>query len=123
MISLPDYLSELAANFYPELEQDAAINFYATYYPLINFGDFPTVTADVRSAPLNRMAGEILGLKFLPPKPTFKPTAPPVTNAPHVCIAVQTSNARKCWFALLYKLPRQLRAGIIRTVGKLLSII
>ena len=97
VISLPDYLSELAANFYPELEQDAAINFYATYYPLINFGDFPTVTADVRSAPLNRMAGEILGLKIIPPKPTFKPTLPKLFKEPYVCIGVQASTPTKGW--------------------------
>ena len=96
-ISLPEFLSELAANFYPELEQDAAINFYATYYPLINFGDFPTVPADIRSAPLNRMAGEILGLKIIPPKPTFKPTLPKLFKEPYVCIGVQASTPTKGW--------------------------
>lgn len=97
VISLPEFLSELAANFYPELEQDAAINFYATYYPLINFGDFPTVPADIRSAPLNRLAGEILGLKIIPPKPTFKPTLPKLFKEPYVCIGVQASTPTKGW--------------------------
>ena len=96
-IFLPDYLSELAANFYPELKQNAAINFYATYYPLINFGDFPTVPVDIRNAPLNRVAGVILGINFLPPKPIFKPTLPRIFSAPYVCIGVQASTTTKGW--------------------------
>ena len=99
VISLPDYLSELAANFYPELAQVNEINFktYATYYPVMNFGDFPTVPADIRNAPLNRLAGEILGLKTLPPKPTFKPTLPRIFSEPYVCIGVQASTPTKGW--------------------------
>ena len=97
VISLPEYLRELAANFYPKLEQDGATNFYATYYPLINFGDFPTIPADIRNAPLNRLAGEILGLKNLPPKPIFKPTLPKLFAAPYVCIGVQASTPTKGW--------------------------
>lgn len=99
VISMPDYLRELAANLYPALEQIDAITpeTYATYPVVMNFGDFPTVPADIRNAPLNRLAGAILGLSSLPPKPTFKPTLPPVTSAPYVCIGVQASFPIKGW--------------------------
>ena len=99
VISLPDYLRELAKNFYPALEQidDLTSETYATYPIMMNFGDFPTIPADIRSAPLNRVAGAILGLNILPPKPTFKPTMPPVTNEPYVCIGVQASTPIKGW--------------------------
>ena len=99
VISMPNYLRELAANFYPALEQiDAVTNeTYATYPVTMNFGDFPTIPADIRSAPLNRVAGAILGLNTLPPKPTFKPTMPPVTREPYVCIGVQASTTIKSW--------------------------
>ena len=99
VISLPEYLRGLAENFYPAIEQveSPPPETYATYYPLINFGDFPIVPADVRNAPLSHMAGAILGISALPPKPTFKPTAPPITREPYVCIAVQASNPTKGW--------------------------
>ncbi len=98
-ISLPEYLRGLAKNFYPELAQVDDINFetYATYYPQMNFGDFPTVPADIRNAPLNRLAGEILGIKNLPPRPIFKPTSPRICAEPYVCIGVQASNPTKGW--------------------------
>ena len=38
-----------------------------------------------------------MGLNILPPKPTFKPTALPVTRDPYVCIAVQSSGTVKGW--------------------------
>ncbi len=99
VISLPDYLRGLAENFYPALEQIDAVTSetYATYPVTMNFGDFPTIPADIRSAPLNRVAGAILGLNTLPPKPTFKPTMPPIIREPYVCIAVQASTPIKGW--------------------------
>jgi len=99
VITVPTYLADLAANLYPELEQvaTAPAETYATFYPVMNYGDFPTVPADTRSAPLERMAGVILGLNAVAPKPTFKPTAAPVTRDPYVCIAVQASSATKGW--------------------------
>ena len=99
VISMPDYLRELAANLYPALEQVDAVTSetYATYPVMMNYGDFPTVPADIRSAPLNRLAGAILGLSTVPNKPTFKPTMPPVTNDPYVCIGVQASFPIKGW--------------------------
>ena len=99
VISLPERLSKLAANLYPVLEQvtDIPSETYATYYPTMNYGDFPTVPADTRSAPLNRIAGAILGIKTIPAKPTFKPTMPPVVSDPYVCIGVQASSPTKGW--------------------------
>lgn len=97
-ISLPKFLSEFAANLYPELPQiENSPEIYATYFPMMNFGDFPTVPADIRSAPLNRMAGAILGLKILPQKPIFKPTMPKISSKPYVCIGVQASTPIKGW--------------------------
>ena len=99
VISLPDYLSELAKNFYPALAQVDEINFrtYATYYPMMNFGDFPTVPADIRNTSLSRIANAILGLNILPAKPIFKPTAQRFCVEPYVCIGIQASTPRKGW--------------------------
>ncbi|MBQ7454173.1 MAG: autotransporter strand-loop-strand O-heptosyltransferase [Selenomonadaceae bacterium] len=99
LINLPEHMRELAANFYPDLEQvdEAPPELYAAYRLKMNFGDFPIVPADLRSAPLNRVAGAILGLTSLPSKPTFTPTAPKIFSEPYVCIAVQASSAIKGW--------------------------
>ena len=99
LINLPEYLRELTANFYPALEQveDIPPETYASYHLLMNFGDFPTVPADIRSNPTNRLAGAILGVNVLPPKPTFKPTKPRQIAEPYVCIGVQASVAVKGW--------------------------
>ena len=92
-------LKEFAAHVYPQIEQVDAVTFdnYATFYPLVIFGDFQTVPSELRNEPIERIGSAIFGIDFLPDKPTFKPTAPPVTNAPYVCIGVQASNARKGW--------------------------
>ncbi len=92
-------LKEFVAHVYPQVEQVDAINFdnYATFYPLMTFGDFQTVPSELRNEPLERIGSAIFGIDFLPKKPTFKPTAPPVTDEPYVCIAVQSANARKGW--------------------------
>ncbi len=98
-ILIPKYLREFAANLYPEFSFVDEMNFenYATYFPTMCIGNYPSVPVDIRNMPMELVAGNILGLSGYPTKPTFKPTAPPVTNAPYVCIAVQASNARKCW--------------------------
>ena len=99
LINLPKHLRELAENFYPTLEQVENIppETYATYRLSMNFGDFPTVPADIRSTPLNRLAGAILGISVQPSKPTFKPTEPRIFSEPYVCIGVQASTAIKGW--------------------------
>ncbi len=98
-IYLPEYLREFAAQLYPDLPQVDEINFktYATYYPLMPMASIRTIAADLRNMPMERMGGVILGLKTIQPKPTFKPTLPPVTSEPYVCIGVQASLARKGW--------------------------
>ena len=99
VINLPKYLQELAANFYPELKQVENITpeIYASYNLTMNFGDFPIVPADIRSTPLNRLGGAILGVSNFPPKPKFKPTEPRQIAEPYVCIGVQASTAVKGW--------------------------
>lgn len=98
-ICLPDYICELAANLYPEIPQAYEINFktYATYYPAMMMTACLTVPVDIRNLPMERVGGVILGLENLPAKGIFKPTVPPVTNEPYVCIGVQASSARKSW--------------------------
>ena len=46
---------------------------------------------------MTRIGGVLLGINYLPPKLDFKPTDPPVTNDPYVCIGIQARNARKSW--------------------------
>ena len=98
-LCLPDYLCEFAANLYPDLPQVDEINFktYATYYPIMPMAELRTIAADSRNMPMERMGGAIFGINILPPKPNFKPTLPPVTSEPYVCIGVQASMAKKGW--------------------------
>ena len=99
-ICLPNNtLSEFAAHLYPELPQADAVTFetYATYYPSMVLGYTPVAPINLRDMPMERMGGAFLGLNFLAPKPTFKPTMPPVTNEPYVCIGVQASSTVKGW--------------------------
>ena len=98
-ILLPEYLREFAAHLYPELTFVDALTFdaYATYFPTMCIGESPGVPADIRNMPMELVACRILGLTSRAPKPTFTPTAEPVTSAPYVCIAVQASLNRKCW--------------------------
>ena len=92
-------LRELVAQLYPDIQLVDEINFetYATYYPDMILSVFPLNPADYRKVSMTRVAGVLLGIDYLPPKNFFKPTAPPVTNDPYVCIAVQAKNARKSW--------------------------
>ena len=98
-IYLPKYLRELAANFYPALEQVGKVTLdnYATYFMLMYGGDFPYCGVDFRNEPLQRMASVILGVSTIPPKPTFKPTEPRIISEPYICIGVQASTTSKGW--------------------------
>ena len=109
-------LKEFAAHVYPQIEQVDAMNFdnYATYYPLMTFGDFQTVPADLRNEPIERMGSAIFGISSVPDKPTFKPTMPPVTDEPYVCIGVQASSARKGW---LYPNGWNIVVDYLKTLG------
>ena len=92
-------LTELVSQLYPDIPQIDEVNFdtYATYYPIMLMSPFPFTPVDTRYIPLNRVGGMFLGINYIPPKAVFKPTAPPVTDEPYVCIAVQASINRKCW--------------------------
>ena len=94
-----EYISELTLNLYPELPQakKAYFNAYATYHPAGTISWLGIGACDTRNTPLERIGGANLGLNILPPKPTFKPTALPVTRDPYVCIAVQSSGTVKGW--------------------------
>ena len=90
---------ELVAQLYPDIQLIDEIDFktYATYYPAMVWSPFPIVPVDIRQMSMNRMGGLLLGTDYLPSKAVFKPTEPPVTEEPYVCIAVQASNTRKSW--------------------------
>ena len=98
-VCVPESLRSLVARLCPAVEMIDAISFqtYATYYVFTvarPYADFPD---DFRVMSLNRVGGIFFGIDYLPPKVPFKPTAPPITDEPYVCIAVQASNGRKCW--------------------------
>ena len=94
-----DNFRELVARLYPDIELIDEINFktYATYYPCMMRSAFPIVPTDVRQMSMSRVGGLLLGIDYLPPKVNFKPTEPPVTKEPYVCISVQSPDSRKCW--------------------------
>ena len=98
-VCLPPVVRELFAQLYPDVNQIDEVNFktYASYYPVMIISPFPLVPVDIRHASLNRVGSLLLGINYLPPKAVFKPTAPPVTDEPYVCIAVQSNIARKGW--------------------------
>ena len=98
-VLVPKYLREFVAKICPNIPQADEINFktYAQYRPVMFFSPFPLVPVDTSQMPLNRVGGMIFGIDYLPPKNIFKPSAPPVTDEPYVCIAVQSNMTRKCW--------------------------
>ncbi len=98
-VSLPKIFHELFARLYPEINLVDEINFetYATYRLLMILSPFPLTPADSRKVSLLRAGGLLLGIDYLPPKNFFKPTEPPVTDEPYVCIAVQAAQANKGW--------------------------
>ena len=98
-LCLKDEFTELVAKLYPDIPQIDSVDFntYATYYPLMIMSPFPIVPVDTRHISMNRIGGLLWGINYLPPKAIFKPTAPPVTDEPYVCISVQASTNRKAW--------------------------
>ena len=90
---------ELIAQLYPDINLIDEITFktYATYYPCMLISPMPFTLADYRKMALNRIGGRLLGLDYLPPKTTFKPTEPPVTAEPYVCVGAQAGAVRKSW--------------------------
>ena len=100
-IIMPPPLREFTKFLYPEFihtkEILCDIN-YAAYILCMPSNILPIWSADVRNYPLSQIAGVPLGINYLPPRPHFEPTMPPVTEDPYVCIAVQASMVRKGWF-------------------------
>lgn len=98
-ICVLEHYRELIAQLYPDLHQIDEVDFktYATYYPIMLIGPLPWVPVDTRHMSMNRIGGMVLGINYLPEKAIFKPTAPPVTDDPYVCIAIQASSNRKGW--------------------------
>ena len=96
---LPEFLRELAANFYPEIEQVHEItqNYYATFYLSGALGDCLTLPVDSRILPLEKVGGLILGIKNTPQLPKFIPTKKREIAEPYVCISVQASGVQKTW--------------------------
>ena len=92
-------LRELAARLCPDVHIVDEINFktYASYLLVMWMGVFPFTPVDTRHMSIDRIGGMLLNINYLPPKANFKPTAPPVTNDPYVCIAVQSNITRKSW--------------------------
>ncbi len=101
-ILLPEYLKEITAHLHPEIKHVDKISFenYATFYLSAIMSPLPYLPVDPRNNSLERMAGSIIGIKNLPAKPIFKPTAPRIFSEPYVCIGVQTSTPTKCWLYL-----------------------
>ena len=96
---LDENLRELVSKLYPNIKLIDKIDFqtYATYYPIMMVSEFPLTPADYRKVSMLRVGGMLFGIDYLPTKNFFQPTEPPVTNEPYVCIAVQASQANKCW--------------------------
>ena len=94
-----DYLKELVAQLYPDIPiiSEADSKTYATYYSIVTMSPFPFVSADYRKTSITRVVGSLLGINYFPPKAVFKPTEPPITDEPYVCIGVQASKAKKGW--------------------------
>lgn len=98
-VCLPDYVCELFAQLYPDIPLVDEVDFktYATYYMAMLMSPFPLMPVDTRHMSMDKVAGTLLGIDYLPPKGVFQPTAPPITEEPYVCIAVQARSTRKGW--------------------------
>ena len=97
---LPEFLHNFAFNLYPHLKpsKKIAFDYYATFYLEATTGSVAMMSVDARTLPLNRIGGTILGLKTIPPIPTFTPTRRRKIKNPYVCIAVQASGTFKGWY-------------------------
>ena len=96
---LNENLRELVSKLYPKIKLIDKIDFqtYATYYPTMLTGNAINWPVDTRRMSMTRIGGVLLGINYLPPKAVFKPTEPPVTDDPYVCIGIHARNARKSW--------------------------
>ncbi|MBR1805738.1 MAG: autotransporter strand-loop-strand O-heptosyltransferase [Selenomonadaceae bacterium] len=98
-LRVPEYLREFAAHVYPEINfvDTADGDYYATFSPNFIRSDVPINPIDGRDGNIGKIFGVTFGIENFTRKPTFKPTAPPVTTEPYVCIGVQASIPEKSW--------------------------
>ncbi|MBR1647611.1 MAG: autotransporter strand-loop-strand O-heptosyltransferase [Selenomonadaceae bacterium] len=98
-LRLPKYLREFAAHVYPEINLVDAADYehYATYSPNFIRSNVPINPIDARDGSIPEVFGAIFGIEHFTPEKIFKPTAPPVTDKPYVCIGVQASIPEKSW--------------------------
>ena len=98
-LRLPEYLREFAAHVCPEINfvDTADGEYYATFSPNFIRSDVPINPIDARDGNIAKVFGATFGVDYLTRKPTFEPTAPPVTSEPYVCIGVQASIVEKGW--------------------------
>ncbi|MBR4384712.1 MAG: autotransporter strand-loop-strand O-heptosyltransferase [Selenomonadaceae bacterium] len=98
-LRLPKYLREFAAHVYPEIDLVDAADYehYATYSPNFIRSNVPINPIDARDGSISEVFGAIFGVEHFIPEKFFKPTAPPVTDEPYVCIGVQASITQKGW--------------------------
>ncbi|MBR2518978.1 MAG: autotransporter strand-loop-strand O-heptosyltransferase [Selenomonadaceae bacterium] len=98
-LRLPKYLREFAAHVYPEINLVDAADYehYATYSPNFIRSSVPINPIDARDGSISEVFGAIFGVEHFKPEKSFKPTEPPVTDAPYVCIGVQASIPQKGW--------------------------
>ncbi|MBR3499165.1 MAG: autotransporter strand-loop-strand O-heptosyltransferase [Selenomonadaceae bacterium] len=98
-VRVPEKLRQFAAHLYPDIiffdQKD--FDTYATYYLVMVMSPFPITPCDYRYVSMTRTGGALLGISYIPPKAIFEPTAPPVTDEPYVCIAVQATTPFKTW--------------------------
>ena len=115
-VCVPEVLRELIGHLCPGIEMIDEITFqtYATYYVFMVAAPYPDFPDDFRIMPLNRVGGIFFGIDYLPPKPEFKPTAPPVTDEAYVCIGIQANSARKSW---LYPNGWDIVVGYLKSLG------
>ena len=115
-VYVSDYLKEFIAHLYPAFKLVDRISFenYATFFLFALISPLPYLPVDTRNNSLERIAQLIIGINNLPARPTFKPTAPPVTNAPYVCISVQASTPTKGW---LYPGGWELVVDYLKSLG------
>ena len=95
-----EYMKEFAQHLYPEIlhaGDHVPEETYAVYYVTTWFDTTIGAPVDTRIYPMEQIAGTIVGLHELPPRPVFQPTRPNIIKGKYVCIAVQASTLAKGW--------------------------
>ena len=100
-VVMPEYLREFSKHIYGDWNfvDDIDGDYYAKFLMSMpmNTSWVPLWPNDIRNYPMGRVAGLALGSNKIAKKKFFRPTKPPVTSDPYVCIAVQASSPKKGW--------------------------